>query len=67
MLSSVIAENKLNTANPNKHEFNVKNITFLLSNEKRFFIIYFNSDNSNYFESTGYSINYIKLNNKLYK
>lgn len=59
MLSRVIAENKLNTANPIKHEFNVKKITFLLSNEKRFFIICFNSDNSNYFERTGYSIIYI--------
>lgn len=61
MLSRVIAENKLNTANPNKHEFKVKNITFLLSNENLFLIIYFNSDNSNCLDKTGDSINYILI------
>lgn len=56
MLSRVIAENKLNTANPNKQELSVKKITFLLSKLNLFFIIYFNSDNSNYFDRAGESI-----------
>lgn len=47
LLSKVIAQNKQNTASPNKHEFKVKKIILLLSNEKRFLITYFSSVISN--------------------